>query len=465
MSIVGFINYSNKQTPVYWKDSSITTLPISLALNGGGGGYASGINNSGSIVGSISYGSKRPVYWKDSLATTLPISLALNGGGEGYASSINNSGNIVGTIFYDKLTPVYWTDALATTLPTPLSLGGGLFGYAYGINESGQIVGNITYPAGLIKPVYWKNYLDTPTPLSLGAGSFGYAYGINASGQIVGTILYNDGSTKPAYWKTYLDTPTSLDINEGDTGYAYDINSLGQIVGYVTTIGVTVPAYWSDSLNTTLPTFLNLNGQISGEALGISDPKPTPTPTPTPTPIPIPVQPISNICFPAGTPIKTDQGLVAIDHIDTRHHTIGHKRILDITQTVSLDRFLVMFPKDCIELNLPNADTIMTKEHKVLYKGKMLHAYKFLNISSEVKRIKYTGEVLYNVLQEEYGTMNVNNLICETLHPDNLIAKIYRNRFTDTYNDNVIFIMNYSLDKRNYYAYKSIINRIHSTRS
>ena len=179
-------------------------------------------------------------------------------------------------------------------------------------------------------------------------------------------------------------------------------------------------------------------------------------------PPPTPVQPISNICFPAGTPVKTDQEIIAIEQIDTNYHTIGNKRILDITQTISLDRFLVKFPKHCLGINRPCKETIMTKEHKVLYKGSMLPAYKFLNISIKVKRIEYSGETVYNVLMENHGTMSVNNLICETLHPDNLIAKIYRNRFTDDYNDRVIYIMNNALEKRKYYEYKTIINRIHS---
>ena len=181
-----------------------------------------------------------------------------------------------------------------------------------------------------------------------------------------------------------------------------------------------------------------------------------PTPTPTPTP------PISNICFPAGTPIKTDQGIINIDQIDTSYHTIGHERILDITQTVSLDKFLVKFPKDCLGPNWPCTETIMTKEHKVFYQDKLVPAYKFLNISGEIKRVKYNGETLYNVLMETHRTMNVNNLICETLDPNNLIAKIYKNRFTDDYNDRIIYIMNDSIEKRKYYEYKSIINRIHS---
>ena len=175
---------------------------------------------------------------------------------------------------------------------------------------------------------------------------------------------------------------------------------------------------------------------------------------------PIPAQPISNICFPAGTPIKTDQGIMAIDQIDTKYHTITQNRILDITQTVTLDQFLIMFNKHCFGKNCPSENTVMTKDHKVLYENSLIPAYKFLDISSDVKKVKYTGEVLYNVLLEKYYVMNVNNLICETLHPDNLIAKIYRNRFTDEYNERVVSIMNYALENRNLYSYKSILRRI-----
>jgi hypothetical protein len=145
------------------------------------------------------------------------------------------------------------------------------------------------------------------------------------------------------------------------------------------------------------------------------------------------------------------------------YHTIGQKRILDITQTTTLDRYLVKFYKDCLGPNLPSVDTLMTKEHKILYTDKLVPAYKFLNISPQVKRVKYNGEILYNVLMETHELMNVNNLICETLHPDNLIAKIYKNRFTDEYNDRIIYIMNDSIERRKYYEYKTIVNRIHTT--
>lgn len=40
-------------------------------------------------------------------------------------------------------------------------------------------------------------------------------------------------------------------------------------------------------------------------------------------------------------------------------------------------------------------------------------------------KFKNVGKVKYNVLMKEYSHMLVNNLICETLHPENIFAKLY----------------------------------------
>jgi hypothetical protein len=53
--------------------------------------------------------------------------------------------------------------------------------------------------------------------------------------------------------------------------------------------------------------------------------------------------PVNNICFIAGTPILTDQGLVPIDKIDIIKHTIGSKPIVAVTYNKSIDDFLVCF--------------------------------------------------------------------------------------------------------------------------
>jgi len=136
------------------------------------------------------------------------------------------------------------------------------------------------------------------------------------------------------------------------------------------------------------------------------------------------VTPVSNICFPAKTPIVTNQGIIHIDKINPEIHTIRNKKIVAITKTVSQDKYLICFEKDALGTNMPSQKTLITKNHEILYKGKMTKAKDFLQNFENVKKVKYSGEVLYNVLMETHNKMVVNNLICETLHPENTIAKL-----------------------------------------
>jgi len=135
--------------------------------------------------------------------------------------------------------------------------------------------------------------------------------------------------------------------------------------------------------------------------------------------------PISNVCFPSGTPIVTNQGIIDIDLIDTNVHTICEKKIIAITKTITYDKYLVCFDKNAIGNNVPSHQTIISQNHQIFYKGKMVNSNELLRKSKGVKKVKYTGEVLYNVLLENHETMVVNNLICETLNPENYIAKLY----------------------------------------
>jgi hypothetical protein len=43
-----------------------------------------------------------------------------------------------------------------------------------------------------------------------------------------------------------------------------------------------------------------------------------------------------------------------------------------------------------------------------------------------VTLIPYQEEKLYNVLLEDYGKMSIHGMMCETLHPTNPIAKLYK---------------------------------------
>ena len=69
----------------------------------------------------------------------------------------------------------------------------------------------------------------------------------------------------------------------------------------------------------------------------------------------------------------------------------------------------------------------MSKNHCIFYKGEMVPAKYFVGTIDKIYKIEYRKKVLYNVLMEEYDKMVVNNLICETLHPKNGMAILYRN--------------------------------------
>jgi len=128
-------------------------------------------------------------------------------------------------------------------------------------------------------------------------------------------------------------------------------------------------------------------------------------------------------CFPAGTPVQTDQGVTSIDQLVPGEHTLRGKSIIAITQTSPLQKHIVCFEKDSIGKNVPSQQTHCSKEHKVLYQGEMVKARDLADMCKNVKKVSYNGETLYNVLLEKHGKMLVNNMICETLHPENIAAK------------------------------------------
>jgi hypothetical protein len=133
--------------------------------------------------------------------------------------------------------------------------------------------------------------------------------------------------------------------------------------------------------------------------------------------------PIADICFAASTPIITDQGIISIEKVNPKLHTINNKKVVAITKTVSLDNYLVCFEKNALGDNVPSEKTVVSKEHLIYNNGRMIKAVEFIGKYKNVHKIKYNGDILYNVLLEKYDKILVNNLICETLHPHNAVAK------------------------------------------
>jgi len=135
--------------------------------------------------------------------------------------------------------------------------------------------------------------------------------------------------------------------------------------------------------------------------------------------------PMSNVCFPAKTPVLTNQGPVNIEEINPKIHTIRNQKIVAITKTVAHDKNLVRIAQHALGKNYPEKTTFISQNHKVFFQGQMVKAKHLVN-DSNVIFVPYNGQALYNVLLEEHEKMQVNNLIVETLHPEHKVAKLYR---------------------------------------
>jgi uncharacterized delta-60 repeat protein len=152
--------------------------------------------------------------------------------------------------------------------------------------------------------------------------------------------------------------------------------------------------------------------------------------------------PIVPICFPAGTPVTTDQGNIPIELINPEINTIMNKKIIAITQTITFDNNIVCFEKNSLGYNMPNKKTHISKYHCIKWNDKLIEAYKFVGRLRGVHYEKYNGELLYNILMEKHYIIKINNLKVETLNPKNVVAHLYTNNYTYEERKNIILKMN-----------------------
>ena len=175
------------------------------------------------------------------------------------------------------------------------------------------------------------------------------------------------------------------------------------------------------------------------------------------TPIPDPIAPI---CFPAGTPVLTDQGYIEIDKIEPSNNTINGRPIIAITKTITPYDKLVCFERGSLGYNIPNRTTYISTEHCIVYRNKLIEARKFVNKKRRIYYVKYNGKYLYNVLMNRHYCMTVNNIKVETLNPRNIIAKLYTNDYNTEYKIELINrINNHYLHKAEQNAMKERISK------
>jgi len=235
------------------------------------------------------------------------------------------------------------------------------------------------------------------------------------------TIIHPDDSNIPATVKLYFDDNNfhTFTLNDEKYNELYQtVNNSGVIINDSKSYGLIMNIAlggdytgYNGTFEQDFPTFNNATMYV--KSIDISQESIVP-------PVPQP------ICFPAGTPVTTDQGNVAIEKLNSHIHTIRGKPIVAITQTRPLQKHIVSIEKDALAKNVPSQTTEISLNHKVFYKGQMVKARDLVDVCEHVHFIPYNGETLYNVLLEEHDKMMINNLICETLSPKNIMAMISR---------------------------------------
>ena len=394
---------------------------------------------------------------------TKPVGLATSGSYLYATDFINNSGGRIsqiklsdGSIFKSD-----WATLELNYYPISLVISGS---YLYlGSNYYNQTttegrISKINLSDGSIVKSDWATGLNGAVVGLAISGSYLYAANnnfnnINNYYGIISKIKLSDGSIE-SNWATGFKSLASLTIS-GSYLYAPEPDN-NRIIKIKLSDG-SIESNWATGLSepvglTTSGSYLYVSSYNNG-TISQFDLPPLPTPTPLPP---------SNICFPANTPILTDQGMIPIEKINPDKHTINNKKIVDITKTITLDNYLVCFKKNALGMNRPTEKTIMSKDHKVYYQGQMLEAKNFLGKFVNVIKVKYNGEILYNVLMEKYDKIYVNNLICETLHPDNIIAKLYTRKckYTNEVRDKIIALLEKCAEKKDYKTYNKMIKSI-----
>ena len=223
------------------------------------------------------------------------------------------------------------------------------------------------------------------------------------------------------YIATLAPNPPTITIN-GNTF----IEIMSSDADYINEEGASAVDYLGNDITSQIEVINNVNLRIPGSykfIYSVTDSSGT-TGTAHRTVVVLP----SPTCFPAGTPIQMDQGETAIEQLVPGEHTLRGKNIIAITETRPQQKHIICFEKDSIGKNIPSQQTLCSKEHKVLYQGEMIKARDLVDMCKNVKKVAYNGETLYNVLLEKHGKMLVNNMICETLHPENIAAKIAKSK-------------------------------------
>lgn len=106
-----------------------------------------------------------------------------------------------------------------------------------------------------------------------------------------------------------------------------------------------------------------------------------------------------NFCLPKGTPILTDQGVVAIEDINCEY-TINNKKVERLLSFINNDPYMVMIKRNSLGVNTPNQDTLMSMNHGIYIRNHVIRAKALINNDTILKVQLSSPQIVYNVLLE-----------------------------------------------------------------
>ena len=127
-----------------------------------------------------------------------------------------------------------------------------------------------------------------------------------------------------------------------------------------------------------------------------------------------------------------DQGEIFIECLNIYQHTINNIKIKTISREINYkQKKFLLFKKNCIKENIPNNDTLIDPNEKLIYKNKIIEAKIFLiKYSKDVEIVDCEKINLFNILFENDINININNLIIKSFNyqykkKNHLIEKEY----------------------------------------